>query len=191
MKRILFSIFLIFFCFTLIQAQDNQTTGDKSEFGFKAGVNLAYQHIEFGPAENTINNTGFYIGSAVNIPLGNNFSVQPEILFSSTNYLDDSGTNNQLHLPILISYEVFEDFKASMGPEIQYVLKLGQTDVEQDYVNRLLLGADLGLGYEFSENFLLETRFHLSLTKTVDLNSTTFRRTNSLQIGLAYFFDKN
>jgi len=86
MKRIVSTFLFTVFLISLSQAQDDQSNENKTEFGFKAGVNLSYMFHKFGPGENNINNTGFYLGSAVNIPLGEKLSVQPEIIFASTNY---------------------------------------------------------------------------------------------------------
>lgn len=190
MKRTFLTLILSTFLSSFLFAQENQTNDNKAEFGFKAGVNLTYMFHKFGPAENKRNNTGFYIGSSVNIPLSEQISLQPEILFSSTEYINGPEKLNQLHLPILASYEVLPDFRISLGPELQYVLKKGETDLDIEYIKRLLFAGDFGLSYEFTNNFHIQTRYTYTFTKGWNMNPTSYHRINFVQIGLLYFFEK-
>lgn len=190
MKRLMTSLLSIVFFISLSHAQDQETSTTTAQFGFKAGLNLAHQDIRFGPNEKTANETGFYLGAAVNISLANKISLQPEFMYSSSSYADEDGNLQLLHLPVLGNYEFAEGFNVSLGPELQYALKLGEADLDASYVNRLLLGLDFGLSYEFTHNFLLQIRYHLPVTKVIDAGAVTYRKIDHLQLGLVLFFDK-
>lgn len=190
MKHALLTFVLGVFLSSFIYAQDDQSNENSTVFGFKAGVNLSYMFHKFGPAENKRNNTGFYIGSAVNIPFSERISIQPEILFSSTEYIDGPKKLNQLHLPVLTTYEVLPDFYLCLGPELQYVLKKGESNLDNEFIKRLLFGGVFGMSYEFTNNFQIQTRYTYTFTKGWNMNPTSYHRINFVQIGLVYFFDK-
>lgn len=190
MKRAILTLTLVAFLSSLIYSQDTQNNVQKPEFGFKAGVNLSYMFHKFGPAENKPNNTGFYIGSAVNIPFGDQMSLQPEILFSSADYINGPEKLNQLHLPILFNYEALSDFNLSLGPELQYVLKKGNSDLDNEDLKRLLFGGNFSMSYEFTNNFQIQAGYTYTFTKAWNQSPSAYHRINFVRLGLLYFFEK-
>jgi len=95
-----------------------------------------------------------------------------------------------LHLPVLVTYEVLPNFSLTLGPELQYVLKRGDVDLDYEFTKRLLFGGDFGIAYEFTHNFHIQARYIYTFTKGWNMNPTAYHRINNVQIGLAYFFDK-
>lgn len=190
MKHFIKFFLALFFFSSLTQAQEQADNVAAVEFGFKAGVTLTYMFHKFGPAENKPNNTGFYIGSAVNIPLRDQMSIQPEILFSSAEYINGPEKLNQLHLPILFNYEVLTDFRLSLGPELQYVLKKGESDLDNETLNRFLFAGNFRMSYEFINNFHIEAGYTYTFTKGWNQSPSAYHRINFARIGLLYFFEK-
>jgi len=127
MKRILFIAFLLSGS-TLLMAQT---------FIPKAGVSLAKVSIsddiknEFYSDPSISYKTGFIVGLAVQFPISDMISIQPELLYHQKGYklsdefdglnYNETVTLNYLELPIMVNF-AFGNFYANAGPFLAYGL---------------------------------------------------------------------
>ena len=181
-----FTLILIALCaanFGFAQDED-QTPILKTTFGIKAGYNAIQMKIVNQNSNNVQKEAGVYFGAFVNIPTSETFSVQPELLYSSSRYnLNDN--INLLHLPVSLKFELANNFTGFIGPEAQFLLGIGNEDTS--LFNDVMFGFYFGANYEVAPHFFLEARPYFALSKLLDNNGLT-RKLNTLQIGLAYEF---
>jgi hypothetical protein len=101
----------------------------KVNLGAKAGVNIS--NISFEDADDKNLVAGFAGGLFANMPLSEEFSVQPELLFSQkgtkysleSNLLDTEVTLklNYIEVPVNLVYNLARDFDFQLGPYIGFL----------------------------------------------------------------------
>lgn len=122
----------------------------KTRFGIKAGVNSAklsvkddsYANPAFAPETN--HKTSFHAGAFVNIPLGGNFRLQPELIWSGqgskmqqeTSTTTGTGTTitkynfeedlHYVNLPIMLQLQSPGGFYIETGPQLSYLVDAKQ-----------------------------------------------------------------
>ena len=168
MKKIilLLSLFLIS---SNAFAQDEEATIPKVSFGLKAGLNSVQMKVVSGSSDNVQKKSGVYAGAFVNIPTSETFSIQPEIIYSSTEYL---GRNNMnlLHIPVLLSFKLANNFAGFLGPEAQFLLDLGDT-ANKELFSDVLFGFTFGASYKITPNFFIDARPYFALSKFLEEDS--------------------
>src|SRR3546814_11044215 len=99
-------------------------------YGLKAGVNLSNMSLSedvdgWGPGMLT----GFNAGVFVNTEVAENFSIQPELLYSTAGSViaeegDDSWKQklSYLSLPVLARYQLVEGLRLAVGPRVGLLL---------------------------------------------------------------------
>jgi hypothetical protein len=132
MKKALLIISLTILTITAVQSQE------KIHYGVKGGVNLMNMTSRF--LFDKVDKTGFYIGGLAEIPFGNKFSLQPEILYSehgvkgkeyvfASPYADAPGPPpyykeyklNYIQVPILAKIYLFKNFSFELGPSFNFL----------------------------------------------------------------------
>lgn len=122
MKKILFTAIAAIALTFSAQAQ-------KINYGLKVGVNLStLDGIEVGKCDER---TGFAAGVFAEIPFGNRFSIQPELLYNEKGGLqrfaetDVKGIiKHNLHyvsLPVAFKYRIVKGLAFEVGPELNYL----------------------------------------------------------------------
>lgn len=166
-------------------SQNDELGIPKVTFGIKAGLNSVQMKIVSGSSDNVQKKSGVYAGAFVNIPTSDVFSIQPEIIYSSTEYL---GRNNMnlLHVPVLLNFKLANNFTGFFGPEVQFLLDLGDT-TNKELFNDTLFGFTFGASYKITPNIFIEARPYFALSKFLEEDSG-YRKFNTLQIGVAYKF---
>ncbi len=166
-------------------AQDEDLSIPNITFGLKVGINSVQMKVASQSSENTQNKSGVYFGAFVNIPSSDAFSIQPEIIYSSTEY---SGSNkmNFLNVPVLLTFKLSNNFTGFFGPEAQILLDIDARE-NKDLFNSFLLGFTFGANYKVTPNFYLEARPYFAFTKFLE-DDLGYRKFNTLQIGIAYKF---
>jgi len=77
MKKIIFAIIIAVASVSMVSAQ--------AQFGIRSGFNSSTYKLgveKFSPSINFGNNPGFYFGMQVNVPIGEIFAFQPEVVYS-------------------------------------------------------------------------------------------------------------
>jgi hypothetical protein len=180
---ILCALFLTFNCFA--QDDDDSSTTTKTTFGIKAGYNAIQMKIENDGSDHVQKEAGIYVGAFVNFPTSETFSVQPEVLYSSSRY-NTNDNIDLLHIPISLKFELANNFTGFFGPEAQFLLGIG--DIDSSRFNNIMFGFYFGANYEVAPHFFLEARPYFALSKLLDDGPGVTRKLNTLQVGLAYQF---
>ena len=158
----------------------------KITFGIKAGFNSVQMKVVSSSSDNVQKRSGVYAGIFVNIPTSDIFSLQPEVIYSSSEFI---GRNNMnfLHVPVLLNFKLSNDITGFFGPEAQFLLDLGDT-ANNDLFNDFLFGFTFGANFKITPNIYLEARPYFAFTKFLE-DDSGYRTFNTLQIGLAYKFN--
>ena len=184
MKKLILSTVLVFFIGHVF-AQDDAVFIPEIGFGLKAGLNSMHNKTVNESSDNVQKKSGVYIGAFVNIPTSEVFSVQPEIIYSSTEF---QGRNNVnlLHIPVLLNFELGNGFTGFVGPEGQVLIDLGEAE-NSDLYNSFMFGFTFGARYQITPNFYIEGRPYFAFSKFLE-DDSGYKKFNTLQIGLAFKF---
>lgn len=170
------------------------------QYGVKAGVALPTQKTSDVSIESK-SFVSYYGGGFININLGRNLSVQPELQFIQlgSNLLNENDgviktRISYLTLPILLQYEIAAGLKLEFGPQIG--LPLGGS-VKQ-YGNKLLdwnkdldVGLLGGLSYSIpNSNVSLDLRYYHGIVNQGPGKQQAKLYNKSLNIGAGYTFKK-
>jgi hypothetical protein len=93
--------------------------------GIKAGLNICNQKSSLGGESESYTGTSFHFGAFLEVPMGDDFTFQPEVLYNSFK-ISDSGedlTLNFLSVPLMFQYWVVaERFNFQFGPQVNFLL---------------------------------------------------------------------
>ena len=183
-KKILFLISSFFFLGTLLtQAQDHR-------YGFRLGLNLSNIDFEAGsfvPGGSDSQRIGFTAGFFARYRLTDNFSIQPEILYSAqgektTSTSDNFGIVGQnaedplqinvIQIPVLLNYTIYDKFTVSLGPQLGIGVWEWERRDEYEPIQFSILG---GLGYQLTDSFSVDLRASFGLTDIIDADNSESR----------------
>ena len=156
----------------------------QTRYGYKAGYNGMQLKSVMNGSESIRKSSGFYAGGYVNIPTSDQFSVQPEIIYASAEYLYNDQIN-LIQIPLKMQFKMANDFRGYIGPEGIFLVGLG--DQDKALFKTFIFAVTFGITYEITDQFHIEIRPSLSLTKFFD-DGIDYRRFNTLQFGFAYEF---
>ncbi|NII29620.1 PorT family protein [Pseudoflavitalea sp. X16] len=176
----------------ILQAQSTKTTVGGTTFGVRAGINFQNLNGEFlGNDLDFKLKTGFHIGVNAEIPIADEFYIQPGLLFSTkgANWDDDDDTKtnisylelpvNFLYKPVLGTGKLLLGFGPYAGYAIGGKVKSDDGDVDLEFeselpanqvgmyfytVRRFDFGANLLAGYEFNNKLSFQLNAQLGLT---------------------------
>jgi len=176
MKKQNLIIALFFGMVASISAQNK--TYHKSNAGIKGGYNLAA--VSYDGQGETGQRHGFHIGVYGEEFLSQNFSIQPELMYSQQGYeiRDSNGTFTQklnyINLPVMLKAYPSKNFFLEAGPQIglaishkeEYDGLFGST---QEYdPNNFDWGMNFGGGFKTDSGISLGVRYHLGLGDLYD-----------------------
>ena len=172
---------LIAFCVSLSYFSQAQ---NQVKFGVKAGANLS--NVGGKDAAGASSLIGFHGGVQANIPLVDDFSIQPELLYSAQGSkveVETSGDGdeiittkakvhlNYLCLPVLAQYRHSSGLFLQTGPQLSYLLSAkmkaagGSMDMKDDF-KKTDLSWVLGIGYAVADGKIgFNVRYNFGLTK--------------------------
>ena len=171
---------LVFIAFTISSyftfAQDFR---EKLNFGLKAGANYANVYSEEGEDFVADGKIGFAGGAFVNIPLGNFFAIQPEIMFSQKGFKGSgmllgqdyslTRTTNFIDVPLLLAIRPADWISIVVGPQFAFKLSTKNkyefgnlsgedTQIEENKnIRKTILGGHFGLDINI-KHFVLSPR---------------------------------
>ncbi|CAM4259125.1 porin family protein [Zobellia nedashkovskayae] len=159
-------------------------TGEIS-FGGKAGINFTTLLGE--NADNTSAKVGAFIGGVVEIPVADNFYVQPELVFALQGA--DLGPSNvslvYVQIPLMAKYHITDEVAVELGPQVGFLLGDNwDEDLNGQDTNSTDLGINLGGGYRMDENFYFQLRLGFGLSKVLDFSGT---HNGAVSVGAVYF----
>lgn len=159
MKKIIFTVVLAF-VFGFVNAQERQDMA----FGAKAGLNLA--NITNADGSSTL--LGFHVGFFAEFMLGDNFAVQPEVLYSAQGAEFDDGDLklDYITIPVMLKYYVAAPFSLEIGPQVGFLVSAEELGVDiKDDVKSTDFGINFGAGYDITPNLIIGARYNLGLTR--------------------------
>ncbi len=157
------------------------------KFGVAAGINYSTITINSNLIQNDTSNYkfGYLIKGIIEYQLNNKFSLRLEPGYENkgskfTSYGDDYTVNmNYLSLPILLRYSPIQQLSLIAGPKFGYRTSIsGSTNVSTTlldviYTNKLDLGIEGGIMYNFNKNLSLGLTYYQGLMPLVkDINFT-------------------
>ncbi len=200
MKKLFFAAIIAVFTMTSVNAQ---------KFGAKLGLNLA----TVTNYDNAKMKTGFHVGGVAEFEITEQFTFQPEIVFSMQGVkinngvegvggLDDSRLKlNYINVPLIAKYYVTEALSIQAGPQIGFLMSanyaesafggVSDTDLDvKDDKNSIDYGVDFGVGYKMDFGLFIDARYNLGLADIFKDNptDTTFKN-NVISISVGYFFN--
>lgn len=169
MKKILLSAAAIMAFGFASQAQD-------IKFGAKAGLNIA----DFGgDAETSGSRTGFHVGVIAEFKLTEQFSIQPELLYSMQgakyetvidfDIVEQDMKLDYLNVPIMAKYYLFEGFSIQAGPQVGFLMSAKAEDEDvKDSFKSIDFALNGGVGYELPLGVFFQARYSAGLANIAD-----------------------
>jgi Outer membrane protein beta-barrel domain len=155
--------------------------------GLKAGVNYA----NFTNSDiQTDAITSFHGGLVTEFSLLKNFSLQPELLYSTQGAeLNDFGQQikNELgyiSIPVLAKFYLTDQFSLEVGPQASFLLS-ERNEVSAGDSNTFDFAVAGGLTYKFGKHFFIQGRYGVGLTepkRDADVKNSV------LQASIGYLF---
>ncbi len=154
------------------------------KFGVKAGPNFATfsggDDIEYS------GRTSFHAGAVVEIKATTNFSVQPELLYTSQGAdVDGYGDFNldYVSVPVMGKFYILSDkLSLDVGPQFSFLVNEAEESFENESFDFALAG---GLGLNITDSFFAQARYTVGLTevsKAAEVTNTV------LQFSVGYMF---
>jgi hypothetical protein len=157
----------------------------KFQIGIKGGVNVSNF---VGSSFNNVDKKaliGFHGGGFLNLLFGDNFSIQPEAVFSSQGAkFTNAGTSQNvkvsyLSIPVLLKFRTDGGFYVEAGPQVSF--KLSENVPNQsvnNFAKNLDLAFDAGLGYHGASGLGVGARYVVGLSKVGNFDKTDVQDPN-------------
>jgi hypothetical protein len=187
-----------------------------AQTGIKVGLKGGFNGSTFSGAdsEGTEYKAGFAAGPFVNFGISDNFSIQPEFLYSQKGASQDNvpfGTVNStlktslgyLDVPIMLRYNIGEDgkgFFVEVGPQGSFVLHrrffaedasgneiANSRNTSTDGLNKVVIGYVGGLGYQITSGLQLGLRYTGDFSQ-IAKNATPNVHNSVFQFQVGYAF---
>jgi Outer membrane protein beta-barrel domain len=172
------------------------------KFGVKAGLNGYNFSGDDTDGENFKTKIGFNAGGFANIPVGEKFSVQPELIYSVEGAKISEGEDrvnynmNYINIPVLVQFNSASGFYAEAGPQIGFLTsakadtKIGgvstDTDVKE-FFKGTNFSAAIGLGYKLSSGLGFGARYNFGLGNIGEEAGSDIKL-GGFQVGLSFSF---
>lgn len=193
MKRI--SLILIaFLCTATVFAQD-------AKIGLKGGLNISTLSNSQGGERGS--RLGFNGGLLAHIHLSPEWSLQPEVVYSSqgAKYTVNDGEHNlalnYLNIPLLLQYNFDNGFRLQTGPQVGFLasVKDKRNGAEtgfftSDDFKTVDFSWSAGLGYLTYSGLGIDGRYNFGISNINDAGTAVVHN-NVFQIGLFYLLNHN
>lgn len=169
MKKILFTSCLFIALSFTTQAQI-------LKLGVKGGINYANQNGTTIMVNNTNYKTeavtNYHIGFLAEVQLGERFSIQPEVLYSTQGAKYDAmGTINDftndvgyINIPVMAKINLNNTFSLDFGPQASFLMNKKKNVSINDQKN-IDFGAGAGLSIHITKSLFLQGRYVVGLTE--------------------------
>ena len=193
MKKKILLISLAILTLSTVKSQE------KIQFGIKGGVNFTNMTSDILIEKEY--KLGFHIGALAEIPFGDKFSLQPEILYStygskgkvimiggspkSTEYKLD-----YIQIPMLAKIYLFKSFSLEIGPSFNFLVndkKISELHTITDIGKKFEFSGILGISYKLKCGFLGNFRYTNSFSDALDQIFSETKNYGFL-LGIGYLF---
>ncbi|MVM41454.1 outer membrane beta-barrel protein [Spirosoma sp. HMF3257] len=157
----------------LFNSSDAAAQG-KARVGIKGGLTASSLYYDSQGATNKNERIGFHLGVFSQLPVGEFFAIQPELLYitkgasATYNVLGFSGKNtfklNYAELPVLATFKLGQAVELQAGPYVSYLLNSninsngdfgsGTSAINRDNFNKVDYGIAGGLNLYFGKAFI-------------------------------------
>ena len=164
-----------------------QSNAQMLKFGIKAGANFA--SLDGDGVQGLDTYTSFHFGALVELKVFENFSLQPELLYSSQgakvseeNVKDINFT--YMTVPTLAKFYLISDkLSIEAGPQFSFLINESVPDqFESESFDFAAVG---GLGLNITDHFFAQARYVLSLTEA---SKEAEVKNRVIQVALGYRF---
>lgn len=157
------------------------------DFGVKAGANFAKLDGEGFDGDNL---TSFHVGALVEINVFENFSVQPELMYSSQGTKVEGADDFKLDyisVPVLAKFYLISDkLSLEAGPQFSFLVNDSAPDIIDQYEAKSFdFAAVGGLAFDLTNNIFLQARYVAGLTDTSKEAKVT-NQVIQLSVGLKF-----
>lgn len=180
----------------------------KPIFGIKAGLNLAKLSITVSASglgsfsESSDNLVSFTAGGFLTAPLGKNFGIQPELLYSGQGGSSSAGDFKlgYILMPVMLRYNINETFSLQGGPQLGILINATVSGVDaKDQMNSTDFGLAFGFGGDFAGGLTASFRYIIGFSNTLKVDLSTsgipgldLKMTNQvMQFSLGYKLSKD
>lgn len=154
------------------------------KIGIKAGINASTFNGD--NTENSSMRNGLHFGLVSEIILSDQFSFQPELLYSAQGLRYDStvaapsskSRYDYINVPLMVKYYAYEKLSVEFGPQVGFLINAdNRSNAGNDKIddqNIVDFGMNLGLGYELKNGIFFQGRYNLGIT---NVNGNEFKDT--------------
>lgn len=177
-------LILVFLCSFINYAQKKETF----KFGMKFGYNKSIINgIDSFGEDTGVIEYALYAGFFANAEFNNKWLLETELIYSYS--LDI----NFVEIPLHVKYRISDKFTGFIGPKLDIIMDDDGDSFESGSYrfNNFGFSLDVGLQYDISKRFFVETRYSWGFTKQItdiqlDINEG---KPNTFRIGLGYKFN--
>ena len=181
------------------------STTKTARLGLKAGAN--FSTINGDETDNLKSLTAFHVGGVAEVPVSDNFSVQPELLYSSqgAKYEESEGYDGKfkfdyINIPVMAKLHVSNGLSLEAGPQVGFLMSAkdeysstgdsGTDDIKDD-VKGLDFGLNIGAGLKLDNGINFGARYNLGISNINDFEGAgSFKNQNGvIQLYVGYFFN--
>ncbi|MFY0482006.1 porin family protein [Flavobacterium sp. PLA-1-15] len=157
------------------------------DFGVKAGANFAKLDGEGFEGDNL---TSFHVGALLEVNVFENFSVQPEVMYSSQGTKVEGAGDFKLDyisVPVLAKFYLISDkLSLEAGPQFSFLVNDSAPSVETQFETKSFdFAAVGGLAFDVTNNIFLQARYVAGLTDTSKEAKVT-NQVIQLSVGLKF-----
>ena len=169
------SIAKILACLVVILCGTQESFSQGFSFGPKAGLNVSNYTGGNIKSDALV---GVHLGGLLNFGIGNVFSIQPEVLFSTQGAkIDNQGTKtefkvNYVSVPVMLKIKTAGGFYIEAGPQASF--KSGENIGNQtidNFAKNLDLAVGGGIGYQSNIGLGIGARYVAGISKVGDFTS--------------------
>ena len=153
----------------------SKTFAQNYELGAKGGVNISNFTGATWDNASAKSLIGFHAGGFLSLFLGNNFAIQPEVLFSSqgAKYQDATSSQNlkvnYINIPVMLKYRFNNGYFIEAGPQIGFrQSELSSFGTVNGHVKSTDFSVAGGIGYQSSIGLGVGARYTAGVSKVGD-----------------------
>lgn len=190
----------VLFVFSFVAASI-AASAQSTQFGVKGGLNIAnLKATVSGMSVSAQSKLGANGGFFANIPVSENFRIQPEALFSmegsKVEFMGEKATTNltYVNIPVMAQYTA-SGFYGETGPQLGLLVAAkdkadGQSEDSKDAYESINLSWGVGAGYKLTNGLGFGVRYNLGLSNIAKTESSEDAsvKSNVFQIGLSFTF---
>jgi hypothetical protein len=191
----------IILCLGILFCVQTNAQSSKREEGIVIGVKGGLNMSNFmGDVEDQGMRTSIHLGLLAEIIVSDNFSVQPELLYSGQGSTYTGSAPgfartklDYLTVPVLGKFGLTDKLSFEAGPQLGFLVsakrKTNTSNDKIEGVKTLDFGLNAGLEYELGSGVIFQGRYNLGLTDTGLTGDSNKRASNSvIQFSVGYLF---